>query len=74
MLVLEGQGVFIVIKSGGWSKGNGGGAGVRVEVGGVLDEWGVMGLGDEILEGDIKCGTCGKVLCIKKLLYYHGGN
>ena len=45
---------------------------VRVEE--VLDEWGVMGLGDEILEDDIKCGTCGKMLLIKKLLYYHRGN
>ena len=74
VLVLEGQGVFVVIKSGGWSRGNGGGAGIRVGVVGVLDELGVMGLRDEILEGDIKCGTCDKLLCIKKLLYYHGGN
>ena len=40
VLVPWGKGVFVVIKSGGWSKGNGGGAGVRVGMVGVLDEWG----------------------------------
>ena len=40
----------------------------------LLDEWEVLELVDELLEGDTKCGTCGKVFCIKKLLDYHGRN
>ena len=62
------------LKSVEWSRGNGRGAGARVGVGGNVGRVGGDGTGDGILEGDIKCGTCGKVLCIKKLLYYHGKN
>ena len=40
----------------------------------LLDEWEVLELVDKLLEGDIKCGTCGKVFCTKKLLYYQGRN
>ena len=40
----------------------------------LLNEWEVLELVDELLEGDTKCGTCGKVFCIKKLLDYHGRN
>ena len=35
----------------------------------LLDEWEVMGLGDDTLEGGIECGACGKELSKKKLLY-----
>ena len=40
----------------------------------LLDEWEVMGLGDDTLEGGIECDACGKELCTKKLLYWHGRN
>ena len=40
----------------------------------LLDKWEVLELVDELLEGDTKCVTCGKVFCIKKLLEYHGRN
>ena len=40
----------------------------------LLDKWEVLELVDELLEGDTKCGTCGRVFCTKKLLYYHGRN
>ena len=37
----------------------------------LLDEWEVLELVDELLEGDTKCG---RVFCIKKILDYHGRN
>ena len=40
----------------------------------LLDEWEVMGLGDDIREGGIECDTCGEDLCTKKLIHWHGRN
>ena len=46
----------------------------ELELSKLLVEREVLKLLDELLAGDTKCGTCGKVFCTKELLYSHGRN
>ena len=51
-----------------WRKG-------KEELDEVLEpELELLELLDELLAGDTKCGTCGKLFCTKKLLYSHERN
>ena len=61
--------------AGGGDGSGAGGAEGKEELDEVLEqELEFLELLDELLAGDTKCGTCGKVFCIKKLLYFHGRN